>query len=165
MINLGGILSYIIEKEFNYNGYECLIILRNTGVRCGYVGVNPGHELYGKPREDLIHFDTELSMCVHGGITFAGKLEEIVQPDKSQVWWFGFDYAHMPDELDYEAAIHAFPDMEDYYALISNLVHGSNLNKTKYTIDYAVSDCKSLTQQISKYERVVLDTLQLNITV
>lgn len=79
----------------------CLIVRNLSGVLCGYVGVAPGHPLYGLPYDDCEDLD------VHGGLTFSGacghgdEAKSIChvpgngEPDT--VWWFGFDCAHAYD--------------------------------------------------------------------
>jgi hypothetical protein len=59
----------------------------HMGNYCGYARVPKGHLWDG-----LDYDDPALDgVIVHGGITFAGPLEEITD------WWLGFDCAHAGD--------------------------------------------------------------------
>jgi hypothetical protein len=83
-------------------GLACLMVRQATsGHLCGYVGVEPGHALYGKGYDDVPSFD------VHGGLTFADKCQEgplettvchLPEPGEPDgLWWFGFDCMHARD--------------------------------------------------------------------
>lgn len=82
-------------------GLPCLIVRGPTGALCGYVGVSPGHPLFGTG------YDHVGDVEVHGGLTFAGPCSEGADesrgichragPDEDSVWWFGFDCAHAWD--------------------------------------------------------------------
>ncbi len=81
--------------EWRHKGVPCLMVRNDSGCWCGYAGVAPGHELYGKE-------DSDVNLDAHGGITFAGSCHgpichkaEPGEPD--HVWWFGFDTMHAHD--------------------------------------------------------------------
>ncbi|WP_462370335.1 hypothetical protein [Oxalobacter formigenes] len=68
-------------------GLECLIRRSVTGALCGYVKIpedNPLHNVayQNKPLSQIL---------VHGGLTFAGDIENDGQ------YWVGFDCAHYTD--------------------------------------------------------------------
>ena len=44
----------IIESDFEYKEYRCVIIFHDGGFRCGYVGLPKGHPLYGKDYNDKL---------------------------------------------------------------------------------------------------------------
>lgn len=133
-------MSFVVEKEFDYNGFKCVVVIQSLGHRCGYVGVPMSHLLYGCDydhyvainksvigdkyakkvlgaiqcvctSDDLISIERYFS--VHGGITYAGGGQNSEYPIKSDLWWFGFDCAHWGDAKDYEAAKILFADNED----------------------------------------------------
>lgn len=87
--------KYIIEKDFIINGYRCVIVGQSMGHRCGYVGIPEGHRLYSKDYD-------EVDVTVHGGLTYAGGGIGSVYPVESDLWWFGFDCAHLWDAPDPE---------------------------------------------------------------
>lgn len=80
----------------------CLIVRGPSGALCGYVGVNHTHPHFQKD-----YNDPEVS--VHGGLTFASKCQEtkddneiavchkVEENEDDNVWWFGFDCAHVGD--------------------------------------------------------------------
>lgn len=76
---------------------DCLISRGPSGALCGYVGVPPGHPWHGMDYEKP---DVE----VHGGLTYAASCDEgghichVPAPGRpSDVWWLGFDCAHLGD--------------------------------------------------------------------
>jgi hypothetical protein len=80
-----------VESEFEHSGLKCAVVMnREGGHRCGYVRVPPGHPYYGR------HYDA-FDVSVHGGLTFA-QVEPCVEEDGTG-WWFGFDCAHLGDEV------------------------------------------------------------------
>lgn len=96
---IGTNMEKVWEREANTaswssNGMLCYI-RRNTklGYLLGYVGVSPGHPLYGKDYEHLgnVH--------VHGGLNYSGHL-----PGQGQVWFFGFDCGQTGDWKPYARA-------------------------------------------------------------
>lgn len=108
-------------------GLPCLAVRHpELGHWCGYVGVAPGHPLYGIDYGEPIdpaerarcaeedgtsawEFDRPESVLdAHGGITFAGKCTDGADPSRhvchiaapgepDHVWWFGFDCMHYGD--------------------------------------------------------------------
>lgn len=85
-------------------GLPCLIVRNQFGALCGYVGVPETHKAYRR------HYNDEMlhSINVHGGLTFSGPCTKdgdeaatichVPSPGESDnVWWFGFDCAHLGD--------------------------------------------------------------------
>jgi hypothetical protein len=83
-------------------GMPCLIVRNGLGALCGYAGVSPGHPLHGHG------YDMVEEVSVHGGLTFADSCQpttdeahgicHIPEPGTPHdVWWFGFDCAHLGD--------------------------------------------------------------------
>lgn len=73
-----------------------------TGSWCGYIAVPPGHPWHGREHDEL---DVE----VHGGLTYSGgcvgEICHVTVPgEPDDVWWLGFDCAHV---LDHCPALHA----------------------------------------------------------
>lgn len=76
------------KLDFESNGFQCRIRrIDHSGHLCGYVGIDKNHRLYGIDymSEEIPRID------VHGGITFSAKFKN------SDLWWFGFDCAHLGD--------------------------------------------------------------------
>jgi len=88
----------IIKKEgdlkiWKHKGILCMI-RRHPGFLhlCGYVACERGHPLFKKTY-------TDLSSCVHGGLTFSGSW------GGKDLWWFGFDCAHCGDAVFYKGKV------------------------------------------------------------
>jgi hypothetical protein len=85
-------------------GLDCLIVRQpESGHLCGYVGVGPDHPWHGRDFNS-----EEVSVRVHGGLTFSRACAEsadpahgichVAEPGRPEhVWWFGFDCAHSGD--------------------------------------------------------------------
>ena len=81
----------------------CLIVRGPLGNLCGYVGVPPGHPWHGADCSGLEPYPE-----VHGGLTYADACRPregegggiCYVPDGGEpddVWWLGFDCAHLYD--------------------------------------------------------------------
>lgn len=84
-------------------GFPCLIVRNHFGALCGYVGVPEGHKFFGKNYNE-VHDNQNIE--VHGGLTFADKCQKYenqetgichIDPTNANVWWLGFDCAHLYD--------------------------------------------------------------------
>ncbi len=76
--------------EWLHADFPCMMIRNLSGNWCGYVGVPPGHNCFGKGYDKI---DSKVE--VHGGLTFSGNgrpQESVVWP--YPVWFLGFDTAH-----------------------------------------------------------------------
>lgn len=86
---------------FRHEGTPCLVVRNSVlGHLCGYAGVYPDHELFGKNYMDLYDGDGTYPE-VHGGLTYSDKCHppvcHVPDPGEQEVWWFGFDCAHAGD--------------------------------------------------------------------
>ena len=88
-------LEPIIEKQFVYMDFPCVIIFQPMLHRCGYVGIPENHELYGKNYEDI-------NVECHGGLTYGRNY--LYGHEETDLWWIGFDCAHYLDAKDFETA-------------------------------------------------------------
>jgi hypothetical protein len=92
---------------------DCLIVRGPVGALCGYVGVPMGHPFYGADYNSVLVEDPEdrgrfESPNVNGGLTYAAKCQEGSDESEGichvplagrsdEVWWLGFDCAHLHD--------------------------------------------------------------------
>ena len=76
--------SYVLEKEFEYNGYKCMILFMNGGYRTGYVAIPEGHPLYNKTYHEMDELDGF-------GLSFSGMYNPYTL-DKSEFNWIGIDF-------------------------------------------------------------------------
>jgi hypothetical protein len=101
---------------------DCLIVRNHSGALCGYVGLPPGHPLHGKDYDDA-HDLADID--VHGGLTFADACKEgtdgrgichVPAPGRpADVWWLGFDCAHLGDLVPRYAELWSGGGPEDVY--------------------------------------------------
>jgi hypothetical protein len=171
---------YIVERQFKHMGYECVVVFRNSGYRCGYVGIPKTHSLYGKHYSDYLKIkkkdlgDREISgifpligacfdederikieayfQC-HGGITFAGGGKNSRYPIESDLWWFGFDCGHCDDEKELELAYERFPNYRKSLSMqieIERKFHIDGL--IVRTEEYVAEECKKLVEQLKEFE-------------
>jgi hypothetical protein len=98
-----------IEWKDPVTGYPCLMLRHaHFGNWCGYVAVPPGHVLHGA---DWNAASDDVASAAHSGLTFASGCMDDDRPKREQVchapapgepdnvWWFGFDCAHIGDQL------------------------------------------------------------------
>lgn len=126
-----------IEMDFEHEGLRCLVVGLDIGHRCGYVGIDKSHQLFGK------HF-RDVKVSVHGGLTFAGKI--IFYDD---LWFFGFDCGHLFDGMDYELIKEL--STKEHYDLIYplNEIFSSLRYGPIRTTEFVESECISLAKQLN----------------
>lgn len=159
----------IIESDFMYKGYRCVTTFMDNGYRCGYIGLEKTHPLYGKNISDAIKvkladiFDQsfgkrspilmlkfmviepdesislDMYLDVHGGITYADGNGK--HPVES-------DFGHAGDARDIEALKAAWPNTERTQYLMNDLTFEDDVVRTK---EYVQKECRSLVDQIVKY--------------
>lgn len=118
-------------------GYTYLIDrkLRTGGHLCGYVKIPFCHKVYGKGWD-------EISMEVHGGLTYAGEdaptfgaISEQERKSLKDGWWIGFDCAHYKDLLPlsifYDRVVQRF--RTEYPDTVKEMME-------EYEIDYPLPD-------------------------
>lgn len=136
---------------------DCLIVRGPSGALCGYVGVPPEHPWHGKDYGDkVIETAAEWDGCidciveVHGGLTYADACQaredesvgvcHVPLPGRSpEVWWFGFDCAHLYDVTPlYEARDRerGWPSMREGAA-------------SYRSVHYVQGECAKLAQQLA----------------
>lgn len=130
---------------------DCLMVRNPVGALCGYVGVQPGHPWHGKDYDAVEPYPE-----VHGGLTFASFCQEgaedgpgvchVPAPGRpANVWWLGFDCAHIHDIA---------PKYDDVGELPTALSDGFMSQtfgepfKTYKTFEYVQQECAGLAKQI-----------------
>lgn len=74
---------------------------------CGYIGVPCWNYFYEWPLEQI---EAEFSTSVHGGVTFAGKLDLV---KGQEGWWYiGFDCHHAMDQFVSWDVEHVLKELE-----------------------------------------------------
>lgn len=142
-----------VEKQFDYKGYRCVVVMQTMGHRCGYVGIPKEHPLYDKFYGDYLDIKKsdicgrevsgvfplfaaaldddervriEAYFNCHGGITYSDGGVYSDYPVESDLWWFGFDCGHYNDIPDYQAAKRIFSEYDDVFQKLSK---AENLEK------------------------------------
>lgn len=137
-------MSSIVEKKWEYEGFQCVVKMQEIGHRCGYVGIPKGHELY------CADYD-EIDIGCHGGLTYADFT--LLDDNSNDIWWIGFDCAHWGDLRDYESAKKLYKDNEKVYEMICRSEEiDSKTNYSSFgeirTLEYCVEQCESIVNQI-----------------
>mgnify|MGYP004561297941 CR=1 FL=1 len=172
---------YIVEKEFDHDGYKCVVIFGAYGYRCGYVGVPKSHPLYGKKYSDYLEInkrdikDREVSgifplLCmlldsdervrieaffqVHGGITYSDGGKNSEYPIESDLWWFGFDCGHCYDGKELELACDRFPKYRIPLLIQIDIEREYPVNgEVVRTEQYVADECRKLAEQLKIFEK------------
>jgi hypothetical protein len=127
-------------------GLACLIVRSSSsGSLCGYVGVPKGHPFYEKEYDNA-------DVDVHGGLTFAGKCQEVVNecegichkaPEgEDDVWWLGFDTAHSGDLAP---KINAFRKSKGWPEMMPCSILGADTYKN---LEYVTREVENLAKQV-----------------
>lgn len=140
--------NYVVEKVFKHNGLTCVVAMMSLGHRCGYVGVPKGHSLYGKDYTDIYE-----KIDCHGGLTYSSDFKFYDEEgfttyptkEKNNLWWFGWDYAHYGDGIDFESVIENF-GLEK----ANEMLKYRNLEGYPYSLDKVEADCKEVAEQLQE---------------
>lgn len=132
---------------------DCLIVRGPLGSLCGYVGVPPGHPWHGLSYSDWDGpVDVDSHVSVHGGLTYSGACDEgpeersichVPAPGRpADVWWFGFDTAHLNDRMPGHEARMREVDLQPTFE------RGGTWSRTYKTVDYVRRECEELARQL-----------------
>lgn len=86
---------YEVVKTGSHRGIQMAVILVREDHHNGYVGIDKNHPLY-EIQYDQIDSTGDTFLECHGGLTYSGKDYWSLKP--KDLWWFGFDTAHMGDK-------------------------------------------------------------------
>lgn len=98
---------------------------------CAYVRIPQEHQFYKKEYDDI-------DIDVHGGLTYSRDYLWILENQKIDGWFIGWDYAHYRDYLGYEM-LPFFQQFSEYH----------NKDK-KWTTEEIFKDVKEVCYQIQK---------------
>lgn len=85
--------DFELIKDFEVDGFRCVILKTTIEILCGYVALPLHHPYFDKDIE-------EIPCEVHGGVTYAEPSLALVDADGAlQVWWIGFDCLHIGDAV------------------------------------------------------------------
>lgn len=137
-----------IEKDFEYKGFQCSVILQVMGHRCGYVNL----ESRDKSKYFNVDYDN-IPIDIHGGLTYG----QSTLVEHNDGYWIGWNYAHFNDGKDYPALFKYFKEDKEAMKMIGEMRDADSifcsfvLGKT-YSLDEVVEDCKSVVEQLIKLE-------------
>lgn len=115
---------FTVEHQEDYKGMKIVCIFAKDSHRCGYVGIDKTHPLYG-----MDYYSVGILFNVHGGITFSGGNGKY--PIESDLHFFGFDCAHLGDKTKYSI------DCDD----------------VERSLDYVINECRLLADQLETIRR------------
>lgn len=133
---------YVVEKQFEYKGFNCLVVFNSGAYRCGYVGVPKSSKLYGMRYGHLTGIE------VHGGVTFSGNLNG-TEFENDGLWYFGFDCIHISDRYDFVQARKYFPERFRMYEMMMRVPYIDSESTIKYA-DFVESECKKFVDQLAE---------------
>ena len=123
-----------IIKAWEYKGRKCLVLF--IGHFVGYGETKLNEVSYSQEFGDY-ETSPESNISVHGGITFAGKHDELKEnPFDKDTWYFGFDCAHAGDYCDFGHGI--ISDKEGH----------------KWTEEEVIKETEQMVNGIIEYEKV-----------
>lgn len=110
-----------------------------VGCWCGYAGVDPSHPYY-----KLGYGDVDSILNAHGGITYAhgcnaGICHVPTDGENAQIWWFGFDTAHVGDFM---------PASTSYLKKNSNWPKSTYLEGPYRDLKYIYGETNELAEQL-----------------
>lgn len=121
-------------------------------VRCGYVAIDKGSIFYGRNFREI---DEDIDWCVHGGITFADWLREVIDKPKFQdLWGYGIDFMHFGDKYALDDAIrYGLIENGDVNFLFKNKINeATNGFSHLWTVDEVEQELKKLTKVLRNEE-------------
>jgi hypothetical protein len=140
----------IIEKQLTTNeGFTAVVVFHNTLFhRCGYIGLPI--EIANKIMNNEDNEFMDMDLDVHGGITYESPEQGYPIETDEPFYWIGFDCGHLGDSKDFEAA-------DAYMEAGMNITQSDYDANVKYfhpsgtikTLDYVVSECNGLSEQIA----------------
>lgn len=107
-IDLGKIINEPNFHMFKHNNHICVVYRVPHGHFCGYVGVKKESNCYGVSYNiwsaELTKQEEAISnISIHGGLTYSNnKLSCFDGIFGDNIWWFGFDTAHLDDMRIYD---------------------------------------------------------------
>ena len=88
-----------IEKEFDYNGYHCVITFTEVGYMCGYIQLTESDYLYDKTFQSINDARILSVPLSYAGRTF---------PKNDDNFWIGFTCDNRGDKPDLDRVVKVF---------------------------------------------------------
>ena len=112
------IVEYFWRETVSEQSFLSAVILYNSGVRCGYIGINRRYipslkKLSIFPK----NYSTDVDLNCHGGITYHEKYSTFIRKENIQQFneyrWIGYDCGHIQDRRDFDKVEKIWPN--SYY--------------------------------------------------
>ena len=133
-----------LQWEDPDTGLPCLIKRNHGGALCGYVGIPEGHPWYRMDYDDT-------PLHPHGGLTYASHCQDgpeeatichIPAPgEPDNVWWVGFDCAHVGD---------LSPSSESILRSVGFSHHPGWPTETYRSLAYVQAECREMAEEIQE---------------
>ena len=132
-----------IEKEFTYNGFNCVVTLSELGYRCGYVQIPIEHPLYDMPFQVINDSKELFTQLSYAGSTF---------PKDGYGYWIGFTCDDRKSKPDVEKVKEIFGDKPMVLTFL-------NMQKISFypkdgevrTVEYVTDKLKTLVNEVIDY--------------
>ena len=132
----------VVERDFVYKGFRCVVVFNCLCFRCGYVAVTDDPNVFKTIVRKKEIFD------VHGGVTYSDGGENSHHTVDSNSYWLGFDCGHYGDEIDVDQAVEyklISPEVEPIMRMQEGLFGGHAM-----TEEEVAQECKKLVDQMKE---------------
>ena len=113
--------------------------------------------LFGAPESEDGFVRLDLLFDVHGGLTYGESGRNCAYPVESDLWWLGFDCAHCDDGKDLDLVEELWGDDKEVkrYLEIEREINEKypTVKMEAKSKDYVMDECRSLVEQIIKWEK------------
>lgn len=130
--------QYLVENDFYYEGFRCIVTGVATGHRCGFIAIPKGHPLFEVDRDQLSQID------VYGGWTYSDSVPNYPASTTEPAWWIGFDCGHSGESRDFQL-------MEELGEAkkVSMMRKGMGFDDSSVkSVGFVISELKSAVKQI-----------------
>ena len=108
-------MEHTIEVDWTTQvGLRAVVIKTPMGHRCGYVGVDASHRLFG------VNYGNVGGVDVHGELTFSDGQVDYPVFCARDIWWFGFDTGHSFDAFNPKSTGYCVRECEN---MAHDLIH------------------------------------------
>lgn len=134
-----------IEKEFDFNGYHCVITFTEIGYMCGYIQLHEDDCLYGQHFQDINDARVLTIPLSYTGKTF---------PKNDDNFWIGFTCDNRGDKPDIDRVIKVFGERPLVLTLLNmQKIPALPKDGTIRTVEYVEDRIKRLVLEIKDENR------------
>lgn len=131
---------YVVEKQFEYKGHDCICAFSALGVRHGYVSVDDHRDFY------------EYDIDCHCYLSFgAARLSEECNPKKD--YYIGFDCGHICDGRSYLTALkYGLLTEKRFNELMEMEIQSPTFLQPVRELEYVENECRKIVDQLEAEE-------------